>query len=137
MKLRTALILSLVMMNLVTAAQPIVSRVSTASPTANNLLQYQAGGHVIGFQADKVYLAALDHALSVEFVGGADVTPQPLAAPDNSFSSSGERPGAKAFNVTYPDVWPGIDVAYQTSADGLAESTYTVAPGAAAEQIRL
>jgi hypothetical protein len=36
---------------------------------ASNMLQFRAGGHVLGFQPKKVYLAGLDHALSVEFLG--------------------------------------------------------------------
>jgi hypothetical protein len=34
-----------------------------------DMLQFKAGGHVVGFQSTRAYLVGLDHALSVEFVG--------------------------------------------------------------------
>jgi len=41
------------------------------SLTSTSLLQFTAGGHVIGFAPTQVILAALDHALRIEFVGTA------------------------------------------------------------------
>ena len=40
------------------------------------MLQFTAGGHVLGFQPTKAYLASLDHALSVEFLGTKGVMPE-------------------------------------------------------------
>ena len=42
----------------------------------SNTLQFTAGGHVLGFQPTKAYLASLDHALSVEFLGTEGVMPE-------------------------------------------------------------
>ena len=42
----------------------------------SNMLQFTAGGHVLGFQPTKAYLASLDHALSVEFLGTKGVMPK-------------------------------------------------------------
>ncbi len=44
------------------------------------MLQFKAGGHILGFQPRKAYLAGMDHALSVEFVGSAGVIPQAESA---------------------------------------------------------
>jgi len=79
------------------------------SDTGGNLLQLQAAGHVLGFQPDKVYLAALDHALSVEFVGSRGVTPQS--------STSSEAAGKQAAfqQVTYAGAWEGVSIAYESS----------------------
>ncbi len=61
------------------------------------MLQFKAGGHVLGFLPDRAYLAGLDHALRVEFAGTPGVKPQ--AAETETFS-----------RVTYPNLWPGIDL---------------------------
>ena len=39
----------------------------------SELLQFTAGGHVIGFQKDRFYLATGTHALCVEFAGTSQV----------------------------------------------------------------
>ena len=91
---------------------------------ADDLLQFQSGGHVLGFLPHQVYLAGLDHALHVEFVVAAGVRPQTAAA--ETFSQ-----------VTYPNLWPGINLVYTPAAGGLAKSTYTLAPGADPADIRL
>ena len=46
------------------------ARVSDSITLAvNNLLQFKAGGQVLGFLPNEVYLASLDQALRVEFMG--------------------------------------------------------------------
>jgi hypothetical protein len=40
------------------------------------LLQYRVGSHILGFAADRAYLVAMDHALSIEFLGTKGVTPK-------------------------------------------------------------
>ena len=95
-----------------------------AADAADDLIQFQSGGHVLGFLPHQVYLAGLDHALQVEFVGAAGVRPQTAAA--ETFSQ-----------VTYPNLWPGINLVYTPAAGGLAKSTYTLAPGADPADIRL
>jgi len=47
-----------------------------AMPTEpSDLLQFTAAGHVLGFQAEGVYVAAGDHLLRVEFSGTSGVKP--------------------------------------------------------------
>jgi uncharacterized repeat protein (TIGR01451 family) len=101
--------------------------------SAGTMLQFKSGGHILGFQPDKVYLAGLDHALSVEFVGAARVMPQA-----NAPHSREERVKDESFSgVTYSGLWPGIDVSYAAQPGGIAKSTYVVAPGADPARIRL
>ncbi len=51
------------------AARPM----DAAGAAAPALLQFTAGGHVVGFGPAQVVVAGLDHALRVEFVGAAGV----------------------------------------------------------------
>ena len=115
----------------------------TAAPVANAalappLLQFTAGGHVIGFAPTQVVLASLDNALRVEFVGTAGVTPVAAGA-DAPSSSDGLTMGrAQPLGVvTYPDVWRGVSIEYRASDSGILKSAYHLAPGADAAQIRL
>ena len=60
------------------AAAPKVSDsgpVSQNTLSENALLQFNAGGHILGFKPDKVYFASLDHAIVEEFVGTKGVMP--------------------------------------------------------------
>jgi hypothetical protein len=87
---------------------------------AAELVQVKASGHIIGFLPQKVYMAAMDHLLSVDFLG----TP-------------GSAPQQAQDQVTYANLWDGVDVTYETVAEGIAKTTYTVAPNADPNQIRL
>jgi hypothetical protein len=101
---------------------------------AGNMLQFKAGGHVLGFQPNKAYLAALDHALSVEFLG----TPGVMPTADAAAPVEGARTGAPALStVVYRNLWDDITLTYAATKDGITESTYQVAPGADVAKIRL
>jgi len=111
---------------------------TASAAIAPPLLQFTAGGHVVGFAPTQVILAAFDHALRVEFVGTAGVTPVAAGA-DVPLSSDGltmER-AQPLSSVTYPDLWRGVSVEYRASEGSILKSTYMVAPGADAAQIRL
>ncbi len=111
----------------------LAPRAAQASPDehTNVLMQFTAGGHVLGFQRDAVYVASASHALKIEFVGGAGVAP----VADAPASSTGRAlPLSK---VSYPNVWDGISVSYQATAGGIAKSSYLLDAGAGVEQIRL
>ena len=99
---------------------------------ASELLQFTAGGHVLGFASDSVYVATGSHALHVEFVGAQDVSPHA--------DGSGEAQQGKAAalsHVSYVGLWEGITLSYDAAAGGIAESTYVLDPGADPGQIRL
>jgi hypothetical protein len=97
------------------------------------MLQFTAGGHVLGFETSQVYLVAMDHALHIEFVGATGVRP----LPDPSSTPGGSAMASPLTRVTYPELWDGISVTYQASAEGILESTYRLAAGADVKQIRL
>ena len=94
-------------------------------------LQYQAGGHILAFQVGRAYLASLEHALAIEFVDSSAVMP----TAEGSQGESGQA--ATLPTVTYRELWPGVTLTYDAVADGIAKSTYHVAAGADASQIRL
>ena len=116
---------------------PMPAPVASAA-LASPLLQFASGGHVVGFAPTQVVLASLDHALRVEFVGTAGVTPVAAGA-DAPSSSDGLTMGrAQPLGVvTYPDVWRGVSVEYRAGESGILKSAYHLAPGADAAQIRL
>ncbi len=99
---------------------------------APQLLQYAAGGHILAFSPEQVYLTGLDHVLTVSFIGGSYIQPQGDAGSevtDGAASSLGK--------VVYKNIWPGVDVQYTASAGGIVESSYLMAAGAKVDDIRL
>jgi hypothetical protein len=95
------------------------------------LLQFTAGGHVLGFDSRGVYLAGLDHALRVEFSGGTPV--QPVA----EAGGTAQNGAAPLGSVTYSNTWSNIDVVYSAVDGGIAESTYIIHPGGDPDDISL
>jgi hypothetical protein len=102
-----------------------------ASPEAP--LQFTSSGHVLAFTLGGVVAAAGSHAYRVEFVNAATtpVADTPVAA---SEGGSGPPPLTR---VTYPDLWPGISLAYDALGGALLRSTYRLAPLADPDRIRL
>jgi uncharacterized repeat protein (TIGR02543 family) len=123
-----------------------------ALPT--DLLQFRAGGHILGFSPDGVYLAGLDHALRVEFLG-ATSSGMPLVSGEAAegiqvgassstrgnlweLAGAGGQSGAQPLTrATYRDLWPGISLTYDAADGGIAKSAYHLAPGADPAYIRL
>jgi len=104
---------------------------SAGDNDGGQLLQFTAGGHVLGFGDQSVYLAGLDHALRVEFAGGSPVQP---AAEAGGIEQNGAAPLG---TVTYNSVWSNIDVVYSAVDGGVAESTYIIHPGSDPADISL
>jgi hypothetical protein len=89
-----------------------------------DLLQFTAAGHVLGFQADGLYVVGSDHMVRVEFANTAGVAPladQPPASHSQSHALG---------RVTYPHLWEGITLTYERAANGIACSSYVVDPEA-------
>ena len=109
--------------------------VSLSGPGATgNMLQFKSGGHVLGFQPNKAYLAGLDHALSIEFLG----TPGVMPTAASSASTTGNMTSAPTLStVLYQNLWEGISLTYESTKDGITESTYQIAPGGDISKIRL
>ncbi len=100
----------------------------------SEMLQFKAGSHLLGFQPRKVYLASLDHALSVEFLGTPGVMPKTTA--------SGKKMGKESKvpslgKVLYEGLWKGISLTYEAKEGGIAESTYHIEPWEDVSKIRL
>ncbi|HTZ18735.1 MAG TPA: SBBP repeat-containing protein [Dissulfurispiraceae bacterium] len=108
--------------------------VSDKTGPGSSMLQFKAGNHVLGFAPTKAYLAALDHALTAEFLGTKGVMP----VSEGDLQSSGVSSGAQALRkVIYKNLWPGITLVYSATRDGITESTYLISPGADVSKIRL
>jgi hypothetical protein len=105
--------------------------VLTAKPEAPELLQFTAGGHVLGFAAGGMYAATGSHALHVEFMDANRVRPQ------SDSPASGEGQAAALSRVAYADLWDGITLAYTADAGGIYTTTYAIEPGADPGEIRL
>ncbi len=112
----------------------------------NSLLQYTSGGHILGFRQGEMFLAAMDHALKVEFVDGNPVVPKEEGALDKGQKSEAQRhKGTEAGkqltqkgsedgkakplgSIRYANLWEGVDLVYEREQGGVAKSTYYVAP---------
>ena len=104
----------------------------------------QAGSHSIWFTAGDVTIALPEMALRLAFVD-ANHAPQ-LEGDDGQpgvvsyFMGNDQsrwRTGLPTYGqVTYRDLWPGVDLTYR-GRNGALKSTFTVAPGADPAQVRL
>ncbi len=84
---------------------------------------------MFGARADGVVIAGLDHALQIGFVGAHSIEPR-------TTGGAGEEP-RRLEAVTWSNLWDGISLTYRAADDGIAESVYTLAPGADVADIRL
>ena len=103
---------------------------SGPSPDGKSM-QCTHGGHVLAFGPDGVIVAAGDHALKLEFVGGNRREPQSSTAP----STDGRAQPLDV--VTYPGLWDGVSLVWEATADGVVKTSYEVAAGADVGRIRL
>jgi len=108
----------------------VAHSLKTATKTGE-MIELRSGGHLLGFRPDRAYLAARDHALTVEFRGTPGVMPRLL---DSSGSVANAAANTKVF---YEDLWPGISLTYETNSKGITESTYRLTTGADVANIRL
>jgi hypothetical protein len=109
--------------------------VSLSSPGAESgMLQFKTGNHILGFQRNKAYLAGLDHALSVEFLGTPGVMPK-TAAGGKEIGEKSKVPSLG--KVDYKGLWDGISLTYEAREGGIAESTYHIEPWGDVSKIRL
>jgi hypothetical protein len=104
------------------------------------IMQFQSGGHILGFGSDRVYMVGLGYALIEEFVGASQVTPVSGSSAKPGLSDDagkGDEPARLFQGVTYPGLWKGITLRYDRASGGLAESVYVVQPGADVNDIRV
>lgn len=99
-------------------------------------MQFRSVDHVLGFTNEGILVVGGDHVLKVSFVGATPVAPQADENSDTAVARS-PFPRRRPLNeVHYRNLWPGIDLRYDGK-DGIVRSTYTLAPGANSEAIRL
>jgi hypothetical protein len=66
---------------------------SADKPALNgNILQFNAGSHIVGFTPEKAYFVTTDHALSVEFVGSNKVIPNAVSSIENNDTQKSPAP---------------------------------------------
>jgi hypothetical protein len=92
----------------------------------DDVLQFGARGHVLGFRKGEVYIASADHALRIEFINARAVSPV------NEGISSDKRNNRQAATplgkVSYSNLWDGVTLVYEKHGSGVVKSTYTVQP---------
>ncbi len=94
------------------------------SGSTDDLLQFTAGGHVLGFRKGEMFMASGDHALSVEFVNARRVSPEEkTAAPNPDKSARAARPLGK---IAYGDLWDGVTLVYENRGAGAIENSYRI-----------
>ena len=103
------------------------ARPSPKSATQPTSLVYTLGSSVVSFNSQSIAVS-MEEPLQVSFVGSQPV--RPLAA--------GDADGKKLIgSVTYPDLWPGISLAYDAPNQSGLRSTYYLQPHADPAQIPL
>ena len=129
------------------AAAPGAAPAASQPIPADGLVQFTSGGHILGFQAGGVYIVSPAHALHVTFLGANNVPPATAAAPaaptPPSLGAPGDprqaptRAAAQLGAVTWSNLWDGISLTAAAAQGSIFETTYTLAPGAQVERIRL
>ncbi len=90
-----------------------------------------SGNHLLGFQADGFYVGGGDHMLHVGFLQSSGSVPRIVEG------TLDPRRATLPKQVQYTDLWPGIDLSYETGTKGIAQSTWRIAPGSHPSMIRL
>jgi hypothetical protein len=92
----------------------------------DEMIQYTAGGHVLGFRKAEMFIASGDHALRVEFVNASPVSPgEEAKSLDPEENYAGEQPLGR---VSYSDLWDGVTLVYEKQGSGVVKSTYHIQP---------
>ena len=103
-----------------------------ATPSAEVALAFTSSGQVLRFSSQGLVVSNGRYALQVDFSRANPVSPQ--AAESGVTAVEAGLPELE--RVTYANLWPGIDLAYDCGG-GILRSTYTLAPFADPTLIRL
>ena len=108
--------------------QPCMAANSLLAEQRNDLLQFTAGKHILGFRHGEMYIAAFDHSLNITFMGAHDVKPEEsvFTVATTAISRQAKPLGV----VKYENLWDNITLVYERTADGAVKSTYYIAPAA-------
>lgn len=126
-----------VLVSLVFLCGPVYATLNDGLPSdgvqagKNGLLQFTAGGYVLGFEKNGVNVSAGSRFLRIIFGGTEGVTPQAAAVPEEA---SKPQPFQE---VRYPELWPGITLTYKQAKNAVFESIYYVLPRADVNDIQL
>ena len=118
--------------------QPAFESRSLTVDSTNDLRQFTAGGHVLGFWSGGMFLASGDHVLKVEFVNARPVSPRDVSGHTENPQGLPKPLGI----VSYPHLWDRVTLRYEKSGSGVCKSTYDIEPAGTAgvdptDQIRL
>jgi len=92
----------------------------------DEILQFVAGGHILGFRKHDVFIASGDHALRIEFLNARPISPaNERTSPDTENNRQLAKPLGR---VIYSDLWDGVTLVYERHSTGVVKSTYTVQP---------
>jgi len=92
----------------------------------DEVLQFVAGGHVLGFRKGEVFIASGHHALRIEFINARPVSPSNEGI---SLDTENNRQVTTPLGrVSYSDLWDGVTLVYERHGSGVVKSTYTVQP---------
>lgn len=116
---------------LVLSQHAFSTTVTNENEDVTPLAQFTSQGHLLGFQSAGVVISNATYALRVEFVGANALPPRA-----DSFTQSSDTLSPLT-RVTYANVWNGITLTYDAPEGSILRSTYTLAPFARAETIRL
>jgi hypothetical protein len=93
----------------------------------DDLLQFTAGGHVLGFRKGDMFIASGDHALRIEFINSQPVAP--LNEEISSSMESSRQVTESLGRVSYSNLWDGVTLVYERHNDGAVKSSYIIKPG--------
>jgi hypothetical protein len=105
---------------------PVLGNPGSAIGSQDELQQYTAGGHILGFRKGEMFVASGDHALRVEFVNANPVSP--IGEGGSANPKKGHDAAPSLGRVTYRDLWDGVTLAYENHGGGVVKSTYHIEP---------
>jgi hypothetical protein len=133
------LLLAVLMASTVAAQGATTLAADLANPhSASTLLRFTSSGHALGFSSQGVYAATGKHVLTTNFLGANQAQPKA----DSFTSPTGNTAvvkvkAASLGQVSYTNLWDGINLSYSAEPGSIYSTTYHLAPGADADRIRL
>jgi hypothetical protein len=121
--------------NNIISSGPAAGSSSPLPKRTDEMLQFTAGGHVLGFRKGEMVIASGDHALRIEFVNARPVSPaEEIKSPEPRKNRDAAQPLGK---VSYRDLWAGVTLVYEKNSSGVVKSSYLVEPGSALSGVDL
>jgi hypothetical protein len=97
------------------------------------MLQFTAGGHVLGFWKGGMVIASGDHALRIDFVNAQPIFPgEEMKSPEQAKNHDAAQPLGK---VSYRNLWDGVTLMYEKHSSGVFKCSYLIQPGSALDAV--